>query len=117
MKNTWVLSIRTSLPEVCESHGDLQTSIYTFDSFEEARTALRKVLKKYAFSENSMFDGKGNIIYFHKYITDLAYDDDMDEYGDFLSPKSSGLWKERSKTFSRAMISFRKSRKVFTPII
>ena len=31
--------------------------------------------------------------------------------------KSSGLLKERSKTFSRAMISFRKSRKVFTPII
>ena len=87
MKNTWVLSIRTSLPEICESHGDLHTSIYTFDSFEEARAALRKVLKKYAFSENSMFDGKGNIIYFHKYITDLAYDDDMDEYGDFLSPK------------------------------
>ena len=58
MKNTWVLSIRTSLPEVCESHGDLQTSIYTFDSFEAARTALRKVLKKYAFSENSMFDGR-----------------------------------------------------------
>ena len=87
MKNTWVLSIRTSLPEVCESHGDLQTSIYTFDSFEGARTALRKVLKKYAFSENSMFDGKGNIIYFHKYITDLVYDDDMDEYDDFLSHK------------------------------
>ena len=56
MKNTWVLSIRTSLPEVCESHG-VQTSIYTFNSFEEARSALRKVLKKYAFSENSMFDG------------------------------------------------------------
>ena len=87
MKNTWVLSIRTSLPEVCESHGDLQTSIYTFDSFDEARTALRKALKKYAFSKNSMFDGKGNIIYFHKYIADLAYDDDMDEYDDFLSPK------------------------------
>ena len=87
MKNTWGLSIKTSLPEVCESHGDLQTSIYTFDSFEEARSALRKVLKKYAFSENSMFDEKGNIIYFHKYIADLAYDDDMDEYDDFLSPK------------------------------
>lgn len=72
MKNTWVLSIRTSLPEVCESHGDLQTSIYTFDSFEEARTALRKVLKKYAFSENSMFDGKGNIIYFKKEVDEFV---------------------------------------------
>ena len=95
MKNTWVLSIRTSLPEVCESHG-VQTSIYTFNSFEEARSALRKVLKKYAFSENSMFDGKGNIIYLHKYIADLAYDDDMDEYGDFLSPK-------KLKTVERAL--------------
>lgn len=117
MKNTWVLSIRTSLPEVCESHGDLKTSIYTFDSFEEARTALRKVLKKYAFSENSMFDGKGNIIYFHNYIADLAYDDDTDELAISFPPKSSGLLKERLKTFLRVMISFRKSRKVFTPII
>ena len=87
MKNTWVLSIRTSLPEVCESHGDLQTSIYTFDSFEEARTALRKALKKYAFSENSMFDGKGNIIYLHKYIEKRADEDDGDYWDDFLSSK------------------------------
>ena len=72
MKNTWVLSIRTSLPEICESHGELHTSIYTFDSFEEARTALRKVLKKYAFSENSMFDGKGNIIYFKKEVDEFV---------------------------------------------
>ena len=87
MKNTWVLSIRTSLPEVCVSAGKLKTHVFTFESFEDARTALRKALKKYAFSENSMFDEKGNIIYFHKYIADLAYDDDMDEYDDFLSPK------------------------------
>lgn len=92
MKNTWVLSIRTSLPEVCESHGDLQTSIYAFDSFEEARTALRKVLKKYAFSKNSMFDGNGNIIYFKEEVDDYVewdriYDneeefDDNEEFGD-----------------------------------
>ena len=90
MKNTWVLSIRTSLPEVCESHGDLQTSIYTFDSFEEARTALRKVLKKYAFSENSMFDGKGNIVHLRNYIFDLTCDDvdkeDIDYCDDYLDP-------------------------------
>lgn len=90
MKNTWVLSIRTSLPDVCESHGDLQTSIYTFDSFEEARTALRKVLKKYAFSENSMFDGKGNIVHLRNYIFDLTCDDvdeeDVDYCDDYLDP-------------------------------
>ena len=90
MKNTWVLSIRTSLPEICESHGDLQTSIYTFDSFEEARMALRKVLKKYAFSENSMFDGKGHIVHLRNYIFDLTCDDvDEDDIyycDDYLDP-------------------------------
>ena len=87
MKTTWVLSIRTSLPEVCESHGNLKTSIFAFESFEEARAALRKVIKKYAFSESSMFDGKGNIIYLHKYIEDMPDDDDSDEDDDFLSSK------------------------------
>jgi hypothetical protein len=90
MKNTWVLSIRTSLPEACESHGDLHTSIYTFDSFEEARAALRKVLKKYAFSKNSMFDGRGQIIHLRKYVYNLTLDDvdgeHIDYYDDFLDP-------------------------------
>ena len=27
MKNTWVLSIKTSLPEVCKNRGDLQRGI------------------------------------------------------------------------------------------
>ena len=53
MKNTWVLSIRTSLPKVCENAGELKTHVFTFESFEDARTALRKALKKYAFSKNS----------------------------------------------------------------
>ena len=88
MKNTWVLSIKTSLPEACESHGDLKTSIYTFDSFEDARTALRKALKKYAFSKNSMFDGKGNIVHLHSYIENATDDEDEDYYDDdFLTAK------------------------------
>ena len=87
MKNTWVLSIRTSLPEVCENRGELKTSIYTFDSFEEARAALRKVLKKFAFSPNSMFDGKGNIVHLHSYIENATDNEDDDYYDDFLSSK------------------------------
>ena len=55
MKNTWVLSIKTSLPKVCESAGELKTHVFTFESFEDARAALRKALKKYTFSKNSMF--------------------------------------------------------------
>ena len=72
MKNTWVLSIKTSLPKVCESAGELKTHVFTFESFEDARAALRKALKKYAFSKNSMFDGKGNIIYFKKEVDDFV---------------------------------------------
>lgn len=88
MKNTWVLSIKTSLPEVCEKRGDLKTSIYTFDSFEEARAALRQALKKYAFSKNSMFDGEGNMIYFKEYVDDFyQFDDDEDYVDSYLTPR------------------------------
>lgn len=82
MKNTWVLSIKTSLPGTCSNAGELKTKMFAFDNFEEAKSALRKVLKKYAFSENSMFDGNGNIIYFNKHAEDgledeEAYSDDF----------------------------------------
>ena len=87
MKNTWVLSIKTSLPLACENRGDLKTSIYTFEGFAEARAALRKVLHKYAFSENSMFDGKGNIVYLHKYVKKFTHIEDIDFSDDFLTIK------------------------------
>ncbi|MBR6603887.1 MAG: hypothetical protein IKK94_07720 [Clostridia bacterium] len=97
MRNTWVLSIKTSLPEVCRSRGDLKTSFFAFESFEEARAALRKVLKKLAYTKNSMFDGKGNIIYFNNYIENLTYDEDSDYYDDdFLTSK-------KLKTAERAL--------------
>lgn len=90
MKNTWVLSIKTSLPEVCESSGELRTHIFTFESFEDARAALRKALKKYAFSKNSMFDGRGQIVHLRKYVYDLTLDDidgeHIDYYDDYLDP-------------------------------
>lgn len=87
MKNTWVLSVKTSLPGTCCNAGELKTNIYTFDCFDEARTALRKMLKKYAFSKNSMFDGKGNMVYLHKYIEDLTDYEDSDFDDDFLTSK------------------------------
>ena len=90
MKNPWVLSIRTSLPEVCENAGELKTHVFTFESFEDARAALRKALKKYAFSKNSMFDGRGQIIHLRKYVYNLTLDDvdgeHIDYYDDFLDP-------------------------------
>lgn len=68
MKNTWVLSIKTSLPKVYYTPLDLKTSITAFESFEDARDALRSILKKYAFSKNRLFDGKGNIIWLSEEI-------------------------------------------------
>ena len=88
MKDTWVLSIKTSLPLVCKNRRDLKTSIYTFESFAEARAALRKVLYRYAFSENSMFDGKGNIVYLRKYIEKFTLDEENFDFSDdFLTIK------------------------------
>ena len=78
MKDTWVLSIKTSLPGTCCNARDLKTEIYAFDSFEEARAATRGVLKKLAFGEeNAMFDGNGNMIYLREYVDD-AYDEEID---------------------------------------
>ena len=88
MKNTWVLSIRTSLPDVCESAGEMKTHVFTFESFEDARAALRKALKKYAFSKNSMFDGRGQIVHLLKYFDDpslIDWDGEEIYYdGDYL---------------------------------
>ena len=88
MKNTWVLSIKTSLPKVCWNAGDLKTNIFAFDSFEEARTALRKALKKYAYAQNTMFDGNGNMIYFQKYIDGAYEPEDDEEFGDAFLTKA-----------------------------
>lgn len=71
MEKAWVLSIRTSLPEVQHNKGELKTTFYVFDSFEEAKSAFRNVVKEYAFNENTMFDGAGNIKYLKKYFEEL----------------------------------------------
>ena len=56
MDNKWVLSIKTSQPDVCRSKDDLKTAFYVYDSFEEARAAFRDAVRRYAFEENAMFD-------------------------------------------------------------
>lgn len=101
MKNTWVLLVKTSLPGTFCNAGELKTNIYTFDCFDEARTALRKMLKKYAFSKNSMFDGKGNIVHLHKYIEDLtAYDySDFDDDNFITSQKLKAVERSLKNVF------------------
>lgn len=86
MKEVWVLSVKTSLPDVCWNSMNLKTTFSAFDSFEKGREAMRKVLHDLAFSKNSMFDGKGNIIYLKKYLDDAwEPDEDDDVVEDFLT--------------------------------
>jgi hypothetical protein len=55
---------------VCAWSKDLAVTFQAFDSFAKGRDALRQTVRRLAFSENSMFDGDGNLIYFQDYIKD-----------------------------------------------
>lgn len=70
MKEIWTLIIKTSLPETCKDAGDIKTTVTSYEKFEAAKAAMQKELRQLAFSKNTMFDGKGHISYFEKYIED-----------------------------------------------
>ena len=77
MKEIWVLTVKTSLPNTCENSKDFTTTCQAFDSFEKGRNALRETVKQFAFTKNSMFDGNGNITYLKKYAD--AFGSDVNE--------------------------------------
>lgn len=83
MKEIWVLSVKTSLPNVCWSSKDLKTTFSAFDSFEKGRNAMRNTIKEFAMTKNSMFDGNGNIIYLKKYL-ETMYDEEYIDDGEVL---------------------------------
>ena len=78
MKEIWVLSVRTSLPNECSTKANLKTSFSAFETFPEARKAMRDTVKGFAFSKNTMFDGDGRITALDKYIG-YMYEDGEDE--------------------------------------
>ena len=81
MKEIWVLTVKTSLPNTCYNSSDITTTCEAYSSFEKGRDAMRETIKKLAFSKNSMFDGEGNIIYLKKYADnydDEVYEDDFE---------------------------------------
>lgn len=86
MKEIWVLSVKTSLPDTCFCSADIETTFTAFDSFEKARDAFRKTIHDFAFSQNSMFDGEGNIIYLKRYAERALEQQEEDENycADFL---------------------------------
>lgn len=79
MKELWVLTIQTSLPETCYNHDSLKKYFYAFESFEKAREALRQEVKKFAFSENAMFDGEGRLKQLEHYIENSYEGDNEDD--------------------------------------
>ncbi len=81
MKEIWVLSVRTSLPRECYGREDLEVTFEAFDSFGKGKNAMRKVIREYAFSKNSMFDGKGNIKKMKEYIDESQKYLEDDEEG------------------------------------
>ena len=86
MKEIWVLSVRTSLPEECYSKAELKTTFSAFETFSEARKAMRDTVKGFAFSKNSMFDGEGRITALNEYMDEMyAFDDEDDCCEDFLT--------------------------------
>ena len=88
MKEVWVLSVKTSLPDRCHSIGNFKPTVIAFDSFEKGREEFRESVRKWAFSENSMFDGNGYITYLKEYADERLDDDEC--YDDYLS--KSGLY-------------------------
>lgn len=86
MKEIWVFSVKTSLPDTCCGHADMETTFTGYKTFPEARNALRCILRKFAFAKNSMFDGNENLIYLKKYLDNSwEPDDDGDICDDSLT--------------------------------
>ena len=86
MNTVWVLSVRTSLPTVCEHPGDLKLEMLGFESFEKAKATLREKLKELAFATNSMFDGNGNVTLMKKYMEEKKDYGDSEDDSNWLSP-------------------------------
>ena len=87
MKEIWTLIVKTSLPNTAEDVTELDTKVYTFESFENAKNVLRDKLKEYAFNKNSMFDGDGYISKLNEYQNDLE-DEEEEEVDKYLLTSS-----------------------------
>ncbi len=100
-----VLCVRTSLPEICDDSRKLKPSARLFNSFEEGCNAMRLTIRDYAFSENSMFDGKGHIKSLDNYISN--YMDDDDEYENCMKSEMTMIRDAMTSAFNGDSISLK----------
>lgn len=101
MKEIWVLTIKTSLPKTCVSYDDLKMTVMAFDTYEKARVAFREKLKTLAFSQNAMFNKKGQITLLNHYISKSAIS--ATEIGEIDETEEKYLSKERLMLIQRAL--------------
>ena len=75
MSDTWIVILNPSRTNI--GSGDKPASLYepdfekkffAFDTFDEAKTKAFELIKSYASSENSMFDGEGGIKKWKEYL-------------------------------------------------
>ncbi|MBQ7352587.1 MAG: hypothetical protein IJW54_01130 [Clostridia bacterium] len=86
MKKIWILSIKTSLPNICYNADSLSTELFAFEGFEIAKDFFHKKIKEFAFSKNSLFNGNGKIQRFNTYIDEMYEPEDEEDLGgDFLT--------------------------------
>ena len=101
MKEIWVLTIKTSLPETCASYDDLKMTVLAFDTYEKARIAFREKLKTLAFSKNAMFNKKGQITLLNHNISKSALS--AAEMGEIDETEEKYLSKERLMLIQSAL--------------
>ena len=90
-QKVWVLSVQTSLPNICTSFQDLSSTVEVYESFDDAKLAFQERIKHYAFASNLIFNGDGKIKNLDTYLSEmisLRFDDyDKKVPEDLLTPQ------------------------------
>ena len=106
MENIWVLSVRTSLPELGYTPADIEVTFKAYDTFEKGRDAMRDVIKNYVYNKNSMFDGEGNITYLKKYWEEMWDEEYVDDFGTLDKRRLGYVIESLQRAFAGENIEF-----------
>ena len=132
MRKMWIIDFKTSLPYSEYEFFKTANEMYAYDSFDKARKAAKRILSKYAFKKNGMFDGAGRItalVDFANYILPSMIEEDnvgleeFDEYGhsmlldvsDIIAKICAGedasiianKWKNKHYSYTRECFGFK----------
>ena len=86
-KYVWVLLEESDvLTEKDHMPGVMHRIISVFSDFEKAKSKMQRLIKKYAFTDNDLFDGNGNIIGLSEYAEE--YESDIELLKETESPEN-----------------------------